>query len=259
MNLFNFWKNWSLIVCIVVAITFVACDSENGSDCLKKEGTIVQRDIELTSFTEIVVFEGVQLFIEEGPSHKVILESGENLINDVEVKVEGALLTVINNNTCNFIRDYNITKVYITSPNITKIRNSSSLEIISIGVLNYPELTLYSENHENEDYYHNNGNFNLNLNVQKLTIISNGFSTFRLNGNADKANFGLYSGNTRILAENLMVKKLNLYHRSTNKMVVNPTESIQGEICSVGDVIAKNRPPMVEVEELFIGKLIFED
>ena len=247
------------IIYIAITIFFIACDSENGSDCFKKEGAIVQLDMELDSFTEIVVFEGVQLFIEEGSEQKVTLESGENLIDDVEVKVEGNLLTLIDNNTCNFIRDYNITKVYVTSPNITKIRNSSSFEIASIGVLNYLELILYSENHNNEEYYHNNGDFNLSLNVQMLTVVSNGFSTFRLNGNADKAFFGLYSGNTRILSENLIVNDLNLFHRSTNVMVVNPTESIQGEILSVGNVIAKNRPPLVEVEELFIGKLIFED
>ncbi len=247
------------IVYIAIAFIFLACDSENGSDCFKKEGSIVQRDIELAPFTEIVVFERVQLFIEEGPVQKVILESGENLINDVDVKVEGNILSVVDNNTCNFIRDYDITKVYITSPNITKIRNSSSLEIRSIGVLTYPELTLYSENYGNEDIYHANGDFNLIINVGEIKITSNGFSTFRLSGNADKAFFGLYAGNTRILAENLIVKELSLYHRSSNKMVVNPLESIHGEILNIGNVIAKNRPSIVEVEELFMGKLIFED
>ena len=247
------------IVYIAIAFIFLACDSENGSDCFKKEGSIVQRDIELAPFTEIVVFERVQLFIEEGPVQKVILESGENLINDVDVKVEGNILSVVDNNTCNFIRDYDITKVYITSPNITKIRNSSSLEIRSIGVLTYPELTLYSENYGNEDIYHTDGDFNLYINVGEIKITSNGFSTFRLHGNADKAFFGLYAGNTRILAENLMVKELSLYHRSSNKMVVNPIESIHGEILNIGNVIAKNRPSIVEVEELFMGKLIFED
>ena len=247
------------IIFIAFVFIFLACDSENGSDCFKKVGAIVQRDIELAPFTEIVVFERVQLIIEEGPVQKVVLESRENLINDVEVKVEGTLLTLIDNNTCNFIRDYDITKVYVTSPNITEIRNSSSLEITSIGVLNFPELTLYSEDYKNEDIYYNDGDFNLTINVEEIEIISNGFSTFRLNGNADKAFFGLYAGNTRVLAENLIVKQLRLYHRSSNKMVVNPIESIQGEILNIGDVIAKNRPPIVEVEELFMGKLIFED
>lgn len=244
---------------LAIAFIFLACDSENGSDCFKKEGAIVQRVLELAPFTEIVVFENVQLFIEEGPEQKVTLESGENLINDVEIKVEGALLSITDNNSCNFIRDYDITKVYLIAPNINKIRNSSSLEVASIGVLNYPELTLYSENHDNDDVYHNTGDFTLNLNVQEVNVISNGFSTFRLNGNADKAFFGLFAGNTRVLAENLIVKELSLFHRSSNHMLVNPTESIKGEILNVGNVIAKNRPPVVEVEEFFIGKLIFED
>lgn len=236
----------------------MACDSENGSDCFKKAGAIVQQEIDVETFNRIVVFERVQLFIEEGPSQKVILESGENLINDVEVKVEGDLLSIIDNNNCNLIRDYDITKVYVTSPNITEIRNSSSLEISSIGVLNYPELTLYSENHENEDEYRTDGDFDLNLNVEEIIIAANGFSTFRLTGNADKAIFGLYAGDTRILAEDLIIKDLNLFHRSSGNMIVNPIESIQGKIVSVGDVISKNEPPIVEVEELFNGRLIFE-
>ena len=69
------------LIGIAIVFIFLACDSENGSDCFKKEGAIVQRDIDLAAFTEIVVFERVQLFLEEGPEQKVILESGENLIN----------------------------------------------------------------------------------------------------------------------------------------------------------------------------------
>jgi len=246
------------IIYIAIAFLFLACDSENGSDCLKKAGTIIQREITVDSFTRIVVFERVQLFIEEGPEQKVILESGENLINDVEVKVEDGQLLVTDNNKCNFIRDYDITKIYITSPNISEIRNSSSLEIKSIGVLTFPELNLYSENYENEDVYRTDGDFDLNLNVERVRIISNGFSTFKLKGTAEVANFNLYSGDTRIFAENLIINELNLFHRSSGNMVVNPIESIQGEIVSVGDVIAKNEPPIVEVEELFEGRLIFE-
>ena len=148
--------------------------------------------------------------------------------------------------------------MYVTSPNITEIRNSSSLEISSIGVLNYPELYLLSENYGNEDEYRTDGDFNLNLNAEEIKITANGFSTFRLTGNANKAIFSLYAGDTRILAENLIINDLNLYHRSSSNMVVNPMESIQGEIVSVGNVIAKNEPPIVEVEELFKGRLIFD-
>lgn len=247
------------IVYLVIAFIFLACDSENGSDCFKKEGAIVQREIDLGLFTKIVVYERVQLFIEKGPIQKVIVESGKNLIDDVEVKVDGSLLSLIDNNTCNFIRDYDITKVYVTSPNITEIRNSSGLEVTSIGVLTYPLLELLSENYENEGVYHNDGNFKLTLNVEEIKIGSNGYSTFRLSGNANKASFNSYAGNAHILAENLTVNEITFFHRSTGKMIVRPMEAIRGKIMGIGNVIAKNRPPIIDVEELYTGKLIFED
>lgn len=247
------------IIYIAIAFLFLACDSENGADCFKKEGAIVSKEISVAPFTEIIVFERVQLFIEEGPIQKVIVVSGENLIEDVEVKVTGTILSLTDTNYCNFVRDYDITKVYVTSPNITKIRNSSSLEITSVGVLTYPELELLSENYENEELYRTDGDFNLSLHVNYVSVASNGHSTFRLNGIANRAVFGLYAGNTRILSENLIVNKLRLFHRSTSPMVVNPIVSIQGEIVGIGDVIAKSRPTIIEVEELFTGRLIFED
>ena len=247
------------IVFLLISFIFLACDSENGSDCLKKEGAIVQREIELDLFTKIVVYQRVQLFIEAGTTQKVVVESGENLINDVEVIVDDGLLILIDNNTCNLIRDYDITKVYVTSPNITEIRNSSGLEVTSIGTLTYPELELLSENFENEDLYHNDGNFKLTLNVEEIKLFSNGYSSFRLSGNANRAFFNTYSGNSHILAENLIVNEVNIFHRSTGRMVVRPIESIRGKIMGIGNVISKNRPPVIDVEELFTGALIFED
>jgi hypothetical protein len=247
------------IVYLVFVFIFLACDSENGSDCFKKEGTIVQREIDLDLFTKIIVYPRVQLFIEKGDIQKVIIESGENLINDVYASVDGGLLSLIDNNSCNFIRDYNITKVYVTSPNITEIRNSSDLEVNSIGVLTYPELKLISEDYNNEDVFHNDGNFKLSLNVEEIEITSNGHSSFRLSGNAIKASFNTYAGNAYILAENLTVNEINLFHRSTGKMIVRPIESIRGKIIGIGNVVAKNRPPIIDVEEIYTGKLIFED
>ena len=41
-------------------------------------------------------------------------------------------------------------------------------------------------------------------------------------------------------------------------MIVNPQQSISGELRSTGNVIAKNRPPIVEVEEFYTGRLIFD-
>ena len=243
---------------IISSFFFFGCNSENGFDCFQKTGTIIQTEVEVADFSRIIVWEGVQLFIQQGDVQKVIIETGENLLNDIEVSVNGDLLSLKNKNECNYIRDYDDTKIYVTSPNITEIRNSSSLEIKSIGVLEYPSLLLLSEDFGEEDLYHIDGDFNLELNVGEVFISSNGFSSFVLKGHAEFANFGLYASNTRIDAGELVTQNIQIFHRSSNVMIINPQQSIHGKIVSIGDVISLNKPPVVEVEELYEGRLIFE-
>ncbi len=237
---------------------FAGCDSENGWDCTQKAGNIVQTEFTVQPFTKILVWERIKLFVEQGEEQKVIVETGENLMNDIEVSVVDGKLEIHNNNSCNLVRNYGLTKVYITSPNITEIRSSTGLPVESIGVLRFPSLTLLSEDQQNEDQYHIDGDFKLNLEVESLNVVANGLSKFYLSGSATTANFGLYAGDCRIFSENLIVQNLFIFHRSTGEMVVNPQQAIRGKIVSLGNVISKTRPPIVEVEELYRGKLIFE-
>lgn len=243
---------------IVLVLFFAACSSDKGWDCIQTAGTIVQKEVSVPTFTKILVWERIKLFIQQGSEQKIIVETGENLMNDINIFVVDGKLEIHNYNSCNLTRDYKIAKVYITTPNITEIRSSTGYEVESIGVLRFPTLRLFSEDQENDDQYHIDGDFKLELEVEDLTIIANGLSKFYLSGSATNAIFGLYAGDCRVYAENLTVQDLTLYHRSTGPMVVNPQLSIKGKIVSLGNVISKNRPPIVEVEELYRGKLIFE-
>ena len=193
----------------------------------------------------------------QGPEQRVMVETGENIFNDIEILVNEDELIVSNNINCNFIRDYGLTKVYVTSPNINEITNSSEFTIIGLGLLNYPNLNLISDNYINQEYY-NNGDFDLELDVENLSVIANGFSNFFLKGVVLNANISLYAGDSRVEAADLIIQHLNVFHRSTNKMIVNPQQSITGEIRSLGDVISKNIPPVVEVTEYYTGTLIFD-
>ena len=42
-------------------------------------------------------------------------------------------------------------------------------------------------------------------------------------------------------------------------MIVNPQQSLTGELRSSGDLISKNQPPIFDVEQFYTGQLIFED
>ncbi|MBT0606661.1 head GIN domain-containing protein [Aequorivita echinoideorum] len=246
------------LILIVSLIVLLGCDSEKGLNCFQTAGDIVQTEMTVATFSKIIVYERTKLFIQQGETQKVTVESGENLMNDIELKVENGVLSIYNNNGCNVVRDYGITKVYVTAPNITEIRSSTGLPIESIGVLRYPSLTLLSEDRMDEDVYHIDGDFILDLDVESLSIVANGLSVFRLKGSAEYASFGLFAGDCRIEAADLQVQSLSIFHRSTSEMFVNPQRAIRGSIVSLGNVISKNRPAVVEVEELYRGRLIFE-
>jgi hypothetical protein len=243
---------------LFLLLVFTACDSDSAWDCVKAAGTIVQEEITLETFEKLDVRHRVQLIVKQGDEQMVILETGENLRSKITLKVVDGVLRIDNGNSCNLVRDYGITKVYVTSPNITQIRNGSGLPVLSDGELTFPSLTLLSEDTAVEEDIHTVGDFKLLLDVQSLSIVANGKSNFFLSGQAENAFIGLYSGDGRVEAANFIVQDLNIYHRSSNKMYVSPRQSIRGEIRGVGNVIAVFQPPVVEVEEFYTGRLIFE-
>jgi hypothetical protein len=55
-----------------------------------------------------------------------------------------------------------------------------------------------------------------------------------------------------------MAQNIDIFQRSSNDMIVNPQQTLTGEIRSTGDVILVNTPPIIEVEEFYTGQLIFE-
>lgn len=239
----------------VITISIIGCDSENANDCFKAAGSIIQQEINLSSFDKIIIHEGVSLIIKEGPTQQVIIESGQNLISDVSVDVSNNQLIVKDKTSCNFVRDYGLTKVYVTAPNITEIRNSSELAVRSDGILTYPNLTIQSEDYQSD--YLNVGDFYLSVNNSKLTITSNGISNFYIDGQTTNLTVGFFSGDSRFEGKDLIATNVTVTHKSSNDILVNPQEKIEGAIFSLGDVIVFNQPAIVDVIEHYRGRLIF--
>ena len=245
-------------VYILVSILLFSCNGENVPDCFQNSGSIVQQEIEVANFDKITVFERIELIISDEPIQKVILETGEYLLNDIEIKVDAGRLVLKNNNGCNLTRNYGITKVYVSSPNLTEIQNSSGLTIKSDGVLNYANLKLLSEDYDSVDVTHTDGDFDLQVNSNEISLTFNNLSNVFISGSVNNLIIGFYSGDSRFEGRNLVAQHINISHRSSNDIIVNPQQSLKGIIRGTGDVISVNRPPIVEVEQLYTGKLIFE-
>ena len=242
------------VVLFCSILFFVTCNSKDANDCFQTTGAIVQTEFSLDSFEEVIVNERIELFIKESLEQKVIVETGENLLSDIKLTVKDNQLSIQNYNECNFVRDFGVTKVYVYTPNLTKIRNSSSLPIKSVGVLNFDSLELISENYLSN--YLSSGDFNLELNTQNLKIIANGPSNHTIRGFSTNLNINFAGNDPRFEGEDLLVKKAFLLTKSSNDILIKATDEVSGDLYSTGDVILLKEPTVMNLNAHYTGRVI---
>jgi hypothetical protein len=240
----------------ILFVLLFACNSEDANDCFQTSGNIIQETAVISGFERILVNRDIELIIKQAPDFKVTIETGENLINDVKFEIIGNQLVLTDNNSCNYVRDYAITKIYVEAPDLIEIRTSSQYEISSDGILNYNSLTLYSEDFSGGSEF-TVGDFRLTVASESINISSNNISFFYLDGTVTNLFVGFYSGSGRFEGENLVAENVNVFHRSTNDIVVNPIQLLTGQLRGTGDLISVNEPPVVDVDVIYTGQLIF--
>jgi hypothetical protein len=244
---------------LAISLILISCNGDNVPDCFQNAGDLVRRPIEVSDFSKITVFENLNMVVKQDDAYSVEVETGEYLFNEVSAVVEDGRLVLRNENGCNFVRDYGLTTIYVTAPNLTEIRSSTGLLISSDGVLNYPNLNLLAESFVNPETETTDGSFDMHLIATNVRIVVNGIAYFKLRGETENLTVSVAAGDSRIEAENLVSENVNVNHRGSNDVFVNPQQRLSGVIRGTGNVISVNTPPEVDVEEIFNGRLIFQD
>lgn len=232
-------------------------------DCFKGNGNRTTLTFSYDSFTKVKVYSGVGLVVKEGPEYEVRIETRDNIKDNIEVVLNGDMLVIKDNSSCNIARDYGVTTVYVMVPDGTinpliqelELHSKSEQIIKSEGVLHSPIVRLFSIGDDGDGSGSSDFHINLENNYQ-LVVESNMVSNFYIEGNCIEMLLNFYFGDGRFYGANFEVNTIKVYHRGSNNMIVNPIQRIEGKIHSVGNVILKNNPPEIEVEELFSGKLI---
>lgn len=244
------------IFILFVFTMLASCDKENTGDCFQTAGTTITQEMDLPLFTQVTVQKNIRLVLKYGATQKVAISTGENLINEIIGTIDGDRLILTNENECNFLRDYNITVVTITSPNLTEVRNSSQNTITSINTLEYPNLYLQVTGDKFD--YLPIGNYDIQVKSQHIRVWANGIATIAVSGTTDNLNVNFSDSDPRFLGQDLIAKNVTVNNTSTNDMHVYATEKIEGNIYRLGDVYCYNTPPVVNVTEHYTGRLIFK-
>ena len=253
---------------IVLHITFFCClilvtSCGISEDCFKGNGNQITQTFPLENFSKIKVYDGVGLVVKEGPNYEVKIKTSDNIIDDLEVRLDGDMLVVKDNSSCNIARDYGQTTVYVSIPDGTisplipelELHCKTEQKIQSDGVLHSPIVRLFAIGDDGDGA--GTGDFHINLDNGQFVVESNNVSNFYISGHCSEMLLNFYFGDGRFYGENLQVENIKLYHRGSNDMFVNPIQKIEGTIFATGNVVLKNVPPIVDVEEVFRGRLIY--
>ena len=253
------------IVLHIVTFCFLILVTSCGisEDCFKGNGNQITQTFPLENFSKIKVYDGVGLVVKEGPNYEVKIKTSDNIIDDLEVRLDGDMLVVKDNSSCNIARDYGQTTVYVTIPDGTILPLIPELElhckteqkIQSDGVLHSPIVRLFAIGDDGDGA--GTGDFYINVDNGQFVVESNNVSNFYISGHCSEMLLNFYFGDGRFYGENLRAENIKLYHRGSNDMFVYPIQKIEGTIFATGNVVLKNVPPIVNVDEVYRGRVIY--
>jgi len=247
------------LIIIASLFLFFGCSINTLEDCFTSAGDSVELYYDISGFTKLRIEKGVSAVIKQAANFEIRVETKENIVENIQVYKQNDILVVREDLECNLVRDYGLTRVYITVPNLTEIKNSSSYNIESDGTLVFKNLNLISNSSGNVEDIQKSGDFRLDIETENLMVSANGQSVFYLSGDVIEGRISFLDEWPRFEGANLRIQHATVFQRSANDIIVFPIQEIKGEIRGTGNVIAKNRPPIVAVKEFFTGKLLFQD
>src|SRR3972149_5567093 len=98
-GLLNFWL-------VIGMFPLASACKKDKPDCFKSTGDLVREQREVGDFSSMEVYNNVNVVISQDTLNQVIIEAGENLLEEITTEINGATLVIRNNNKCNWVRSY---------------------------------------------------------------------------------------------------------------------------------------------------------
>lgn len=240
-------KKLTIFILICFAFTFSGCDSENAFGCFKKPGELIEQEIQLDSFSIIKALDEVDVYLVNSSEQRVLIKAGKNLIPQIHLTVEYGILTITNDNSCNWVRSPENPGVYIFSNNISGIEIFDFANIYSKETLILDNLSIFSDG---------TGNFDMKIDLDTLFVKSAYISNFTFSGNADFLDL-IITADSRFLARDLSIIDILIDHNGSNRVELYPINKLEGVIQSTGYVYYFHEPEILDVTVRSTGKLIY--
>jgi len=218
-------------------------------DCFKSTGPITTEERPITGFHTIELNNNIDLELQSSNSNSLSIEAGKNLLDGIRTTVVDSVLTIENNNSCNWVRDYSAPlKAYLTFSHLDTIRYNSIGNISSADTVRIGHLVI--------DVWQGAGDISFTVNADMLFCnLHYGTVDIKMNGRSENcfvysASFGLVD-NRGLISKNVYLKT-----KSSNDVYVHATRTLDVSLEGIGNVHYMGTPPNIYLNRTGPGELI---
>lgn len=242
--------NNQLLLCLLVliGILLASCQKGDPTDCFKSTGKDVTESRPVSSFNKIELEDNINLVLTQNDSYSISVHGGKNVLKKVKTDIADGVLTIKNNNSCNWMRSFDreIT-VFANVSVLSVIDYRGSGDIKSTNTITGDSLIL--------NIVEGAGRVDLDVNMNKNYIYFHiGTASIHYKGYSHLS-YITSSSFGPVDAEGLETVFTYINNESSNNCYVNSDLRLEATIKGIGDIFYSGTPEII-LNDLGEGRLI---
>lgn len=217
----------NILFIMLFSLLFVAC--ENAEICEKGEGDIVEMPLYLSSFNSVELEGTGNVYITQGAEQSVIVKGQANIISLLKTNIKNGTWE-IDFKRC--VRKHKDLEIYITIPEVKKMKINGSGDIKTIGTISGDGIELN---------INGSGNISASIDVNRVDTKINGSGNISVDGTAEN-HYAYINGSGNINSYDLITDKAEVKVNGSGDVKVNVEEELKVKIGGSGDVYYKGSP-----------------
>ncbi|XOV67795.1 MAG: GIN domain-containing protein [Fluviicola sp.] len=240
---------WIVLISILVALS--GCKKAENRRCFKSAGAETTVVRELDAFSGLFVGPNVNIVLVQDGKNEVHISGGENLVNFISTDINDGVLTVLNENKCNFLRSYKheiTVEVHFTGMSYIEFEGTKPLMCQEEITGNNLSLIIRD----------GAGLVDLDLTYNNVNVtITNGWGNFDLSGTTGTLIMNIRNNGFGSTYDLNVTNTLDVISNTAGLLQLN-TESADCKIQlqSTGDIWYVGTPNTLDATELGTGQLI---
>lgn len=226
-----------------ILILFIVSSCIFSGPSIKGNGNVKEETRSTGDFTEVKVSRGMNVYISNGETTKVVVKADENLIDAIETEVIGNALNVTVNK---FIRNSTSLKVFVTAPYIEVIKATSGSNVFSEDSLKTGNLEIKSSA---------GSNVRLSLEAGDLNVSASAGSNIFLDGKAKSVIMKASSG-SNIKAGDLQAENCDAKVSSGANIWIKVQNGLTAKASSGGNLFYSGEPNPLRMTKSSGGNVI---